>query len=84
MKKEINWIKRLFSKTKEVAVLPAGKTFLAAKKNQYICDCVLKYDGNAVRRVKFEISAYTRRHAEEQIRNKMKIEVLKTYQNKKK
>lgn len=50
-------------------------------KKKYICDCVISFEGNPLRRVKFEVPAYSRSHAEAQIRQEMKITVRKTYKS---
>lgn len=78
----MNFFKKIFGKKKQIAALPAeGKTaqLRKARKYDYNCECVISYDGNAVRRVNFKVAAYTRLHAEELIRKKLEIKPVRTY-----
>ncbi len=81
----MNWIKNIFKKKQKEVTVPVKalkSDFRKAKKYNYICECVLNYDDQPVRRTKFRISAYTRSHAEEQIRERMKIRVVRTVKEK--
>lgn len=80
----MNIFKKFFGKKKQVAALPDLNEDIRrkARKYNYICDCTINFDGQPVRRVKFNIPAYTRRHAEQQIRENMKIQVVKSYKQK--
>lgn len=75
----LNMFRRSVPKVGELEV--GNQTDLRKRKYNYISECVISFDGNPVRRVKFEISAYSRRHAEEQIRKQMKIDIRRTYKN---
>lgn len=52
------------------------------KQHTYVCDCVIYYEGNALRRARFSISAYSRSHAEKQMREKLTIQVARTIKKK--
>lgn len=77
----MSWLDIFRKAVPKVGELETGKSanIRRAKKNSYICECVISFDGNPVRRVKFEISAYSRSHAEDQIKGHLKINLARTY-----
>lgn len=81
----MSWLNIFRRAVPKVGELETGKTanIRRMKKNSYICECVISFDGNPVRRVKFEISAYSRSHAEDQIRKQLKIDIARTIKQKK-
>lgn len=80
----MSWLDIFRKAVPKAAYLETGKgpNIRRSKKQNYICECVIYFDGNPLRRVNFEIPAYTRSHAEDEMNKKLRIEVARTFKRK--
>ncbi|MFA7448785.1 MAG: hypothetical protein WCY77_10135 [Weeksellaceae bacterium] len=78
----LDFFRRAVPKVSEFKDEPNGIKVTRKRKGKYICECVLYYEDEPVRRAKFEISAYSRRHAQELIEKNLKIRTSRTYKSK--
>lgn len=80
----MSWLNIFRQSVPKVGELEPDKALGIRKvpKGSYITECVIYFKDEPVRRVKFSIPAYSRKHAEEQIKNELKIQVARTFKSK--
>lgn len=75
-------LKKIFKRKEKATVqeLPNKKPFFCARavKSKYRVHCVLEFENNPVRSVKFEIHANSRAHARHLISKGMELKIIRT------